>query len=83
MACAVDRMHRQIIGDVLIEMHGITSDDELMREARSRVRRKLQDALSDDASTKEMKKSCRNALLKVLWEDIKQRPMVIVNVLEA
>lgn len=82
VACAVDRMHRQIIGDVLVEMHGITSDDELVADARTRVRRKLQEALDADASTKEVKKACRNALLKVLWEEIKQRPMVIVNVLE-
>jgi ribonuclease J len=82
VACAVDRMQKRIIGNVLIEMHGITSDEELIQDAQSRVRRKLQDVLADDASTKDMKKACRNALLKVLWEEIKQRPMVIVNVLE-
>jgi ribonuclease J len=82
VACAVDRMHNQIIGNVLVEMHGITSDDELLQDAQARVRRVLQDALDDGAGTKEIKKACRNALLKVLWEEIKQRPMVIVNVLD-
>ena len=82
VACAIDRMHRQIIGNVLVEMHGITSDEDVLLEAQSRIRRALQDALDDEAGTKEIKKVCRNALLKVLWEDIKQRPMVIVNVLD-
>ena len=82
VACAVDRMHKQIIGNVLVEMHGITSDEELLLEAQSRLRRVLQDALDDEMGTKEIKKACRNVLLKVLWEEIKQRPMVIVNVLD-
>ena len=82
VACAVDRMHRQIIGNVQVEMHGITSDEELVLEAQSRVRHVLQDALDDELGTKEIKKICRKELLKVLWEDIKQRPMVIVNVLD-
>ena len=82
VACAIDRMHKQIIGNVLVEMHGITSDEELLLDAQTRVRRVLQDALDDEAGTKEIKKACRNALLKVLWEEIKQRPMVIVNVLD-
>ena len=82
VAVAIDRMRKQIIGNVLVEMHGITSDSELVEEAQTMVRRRLQDALNDEHSTKDIKKACRNALLKVLWSEIKQRPMVIVNVLE-
>jgi ribonuclease J len=82
IAVATDRMQHRIIGDVQVEMHGITSDAELVELAQSRVRRALRDALDDDAGAKEMKKACRNALLKVLWEEIKQRPMVIANVLD-
>ncbi|MBE6470103.1 MAG: ribonuclease J [Coriobacteriaceae bacterium] len=82
VACAIDRLQNRIIGNVLVEMHGITSDADLVSEAQSRVRRALQDALDAGSATKEIKKACRNALLKVLWEEIKQRPMVIVNVLD-
>ena len=82
VACAIDRMHGRVIGNVLVEMHGITSDEELLHEAQSRVRRVLQDALDEGDGSKEIQKACRNALLKVLWENIKQRPMVIVNVLD-
>ena len=82
VACAIDRMQKRIIGNVAVEMHGITSDPDMVYEAQDRVRRSLQDALDAEAGTKELKKACRNALLKVLWEEIKQRPMVIVNVLD-
>lgn len=84
IAAAVDRGSRRIVGNVQVEMHGITSgEDYLMQEdATSRVTKKLNEALRDNKPTKELKKAARNALLDVLWRNIKQRPMVIVNILE-
>ena len=84
IAAAVDRGSRRIVGNVQVEMHGITSGEDalMLRDGASRVTKALNDALRDNKPTKELKKASRNALLDVLWRNIKQRPMVIVNILE-
>ncbi|MGI6591367.1 MAG: ribonuclease J [Eggerthellaceae bacterium] len=84
IAAAVDRGSRRIVGNVQVEMHGITSGEDvlMLKDATSRVTKKLSEALQENRTTKELKKASRNALLDVLWRNIKQRPMVIVNILE-
>lgn len=39
-------------------------------------------ALSKGASGKELKKAARDALLSLLWERTKTRPMTVVNLLD-
>lgn len=84
IAVAIRKVTKGIIGDVQVEMHGITSgDDEVMvAVAADEVRKALEKNLPKDKTIKELKKVARNALLNVLWQEIKQRPMVIVNILE-
>ena len=58
-------------------------DDYLVREAQSTVKNALGRALSKKRATaKEAKKAARDALLSLLWERTKTRPMVVVNLLE-
>jgi ribonuclease J len=84
IAAAVDRGSRRIVGNVQVEMHGIAAGEDryMLDDANSRVTKKLGEALQNNKPTKELKKAARNALLDVLWRNIKQRPMVIVNILE-
>ena len=42
----------------------------------------LRRSLAKDGGVKELRKVARDALLSLLWERIKQRPMVVVNLLE-
>lgn len=84
IAVAIRKDTKAIIGKVQVEMHGITgSDDDFMiQESAREVERALRKNLPKAKSVKELKKFCRNALLNVLWQQIKQRPMVIVSILE-
>ena len=49
---------------------------------RPAVKSALRKALGKNATLKEAKKASRDALLSLLWERTKQRPMVIANLLE-
>ena len=81
---AVRSQTKAIIGKVQVEMHGITGgeDEYMVQEAADEVEKALRKNLPKAKTVKELKKVCRNALLNVLWQQIKQRPMVIVNILE-
>lgn len=75
---------KSIVGNVQIEMRGITGgdDDYLLREASTTVKNALTRALGKSGGVKELKKAARDALLSLLWERTKTRPMVVVNLLE-
>lgn len=75
---------KSIAGAVQIEMRGITGgdDDYLVREASTTVKNALSRALGKGGGVKELKKAARDALLSLLWERTKTRPMVVVNLLE-
>ena len=76
---------KDVAGEVQIEMHGITGGDDpyLAREAVQTVARgAVKRALGKGGGAKEVKKAARDALLSLLWERTKQRPMVVVNLLE-
>ena len=84
VAAAVSKKRKDVVGDVRVEMHGITGGDDeyLQQDAAQTVRNALKRALSKETQTRELEKACKSALLSVLWERTKQRPMVIVNVLD-
>lgn len=84
VAAAISMRHRDVYGDVQIEMRGITGgdDDYLVSECEHAVRSALHKALGRGADSKESKKVAKDALLSILWERTKQRPLVIVNLLE-
>lgn len=84
VAVAVASKKKSLSGDVEIEMHGIAGGDDeyLVREAQNTVKNALQRALVKGIGQKELKKAARDALLSLLWERTKTRPMVIVNLLE-
>ncbi len=81
IACAINLKKRTLVSDVLVEMHGISGgdDDFLVNEAESTVRNSLQRALSKEGGIRELKKTAKDALLSLLWERTKTRPMVVVS----
>ena len=84
IAAAVSPKGKNVVGNVQIEMHGITGGDDpyLAREAVQTVKGAVKRALGKGGGAKEVKKAARDAFLSLLWERTKQRPMVIVNLLE-
>ncbi len=84
IAAAVNVRKKQIEGVVRVEMRGITGGDvaELRREATDTVKGTLRRALDKGAKGKDLDKACRDALLSLLWERTKQRPMVVSSIIE-
>lgn len=84
IAAAVSLSRHEVQGEVQVEMRGITGGDDayLARDAEAAVKSALRKALGKNATLKEAKKASRDALLSLLWERTKQRPMVIANLLE-
>lgn len=85
VAAAVSFKRREVIGTPQVEMHGITGGDDryLTEEATSVVTGAMRRALGKDGSSvKDVRKITRDSLLSLLWERTKQRPMVIVNLLD-
>ena len=84
IAAAVSLSRHEVQGEVQVEMRGITGGDDayLAHDAEAAVKSALRKALGKNATLKEAKKAARDALLSLLWERTKQRPMVIANLLE-
>lgn len=84
VAVAVSFKRHEVLGEVQLEMHGITGGDDyyLAEEAVAVVTGAVRRALSKDSGEKAVRKIARDSLLSLLWERTKQRPMVIVNLLE-
>ncbi len=84
VAAAVDMKNKRVVGDPQVSMHGITGGDDyyLADEAASTVAGALRKCLGKDGGVKELRKAARDGLLSLLWERTKQRPMVVVNILE-
>ena len=51
----------------------------MVNEAEGTVRNALQRALSKEGGMRELKKTAKDALLSLLWERTKTRPMVVVS----
>ena len=83
IAVAIDRSSRSVVGEVAVQMHGIPgSDDEnLCQEAKDTVASALTKSLGDKAKKSDLEKACTKALQSLLWSRVKQRPMIIVNLL--
>jgi ribonuclease J len=84
VALALNMKKQTVAGDIQVSMHGITGGDDyyLAEEASTAVLSAVRKTLSRDGGIKEIRKAARDALLSLLWERTKQRPMVIVNILE-
>ena len=84
IAAAVNVRKKQIEGAVRVEMRGITGGDvaQLRREATDTVKATLRRALDKGTKGKDLEKVCRDALLSLLWERTKQRPMVVCAIIE-
>lgn len=83
IAAAVSPKGKNVVGNVQIEMHGITGgdDDFLVREAQGTVKNALGRAMGKGGGQKSGRSRTRR-LASLLWERTKTRPMVIVNLLE-
>ena len=84
VACALSLGEKKVFGEAKVEMHGITGGDdyELHEDAIRAVMKSLKRALEKGSNLKEIEKSCKNSLLTILWERTKQRPMVVINLIE-
>lgn len=85
VAAAIDLSGRKLVGKVAVEMHGITGGDDayLSREATSAVTQAIQGALRRENPTiREIRRDARNKLSSILWEKTKQKPMIVINLLE-
>ncbi len=84
VAAAVSFRKSCLAGEVQITMRGMTGGDDahLNSEAQSVVTGALKNALNKGVGKKELTKIGKDALLSILWERAKQRPMVIINILD-
>lgn len=84
VAFAVSFSKKELIGELQLDMRGITGGDDyyLADEACATIKNAMRKALSKNGGPKELRKIARDSLLSLLWERTKQRPMVIVNLLE-
>lgn len=85
VACAVDMPKHKLVSKPVIEMRGITGGDDeyLAQETESILNDAILRALKKPGiQVHDLRKIARDTVLSVLWENTKQKPMVIVNILE-
>lgn len=84
VAAAVSNQRRAVVGNVSVEMHGITGGDDgyLGNDAQRMVKNALSRSLSKGQNRKDIKKAARDAMYSFLWEKTKTRPMVIVTLID-
>ena len=84
LAVAVDFKNRRIVGTPSIEMHGITGGDDALvaEEVQQVVESALEKQVAKGANPQELKKAGRDAMLSLLWERTKQRPMAVASIIE-
>ncbi len=84
VAAAISSKRKDVVGEVQIEMRGITGGDDeyLVREIQSTVKNAIKRQLGKGGAERDVKKAGRDALMSLLWERTKQRPMTVVNLLE-
>ncbi|MEE0844851.1 MAG: ribonuclease J [Eggerthellaceae bacterium] len=84
VAAAISLSRRALVGDVMVEMHGITGGDDgyLAEDIQSAVRNAVKRQLKKSVGMKEIRKATRDSLLSTLWDRAKQRPLAIVNLIE-
>ncbi len=84
VSAAIKVSTHQIMGQVHVEMRGITGGDiaELRIEATDVVTNALRRGLEKGSKTRDLEKICRDSLHSLLWERIKQRPLVVASLIE-
>lgn len=85
IACAINMKSRKLVGRVAVEMHGITGGDDkyLSDDISSAINNTISTSLrKKDVSIREIRRDVRNTVSSLLWERTKQKPMIIVNLLE-
>ncbi|MDO5117645.1 MAG: ribonuclease J [Eggerthellaceae bacterium] len=84
LSAAVDCRQRDIAGEIMVSLRGISGGDDiyLQEELKKCVYNALKRAIAKDTDMKSLRKNGKDALLSLLWERTKQRPMVIVNLIE-
>ncbi len=83
VSAAVSPSRKQLIGEVRVEMHGITGGDDafLTKQAIKSVTDSIRRELGNGRTGRELERAVKNTVYGVLWERIRQRPMVIVNII--
>jgi ribonuclease J len=85
VSVAISFARKVMIGNPVVEMRGITGGDAdyLSREAARVVTNAVQTAMrGKDITVRLVRKAARDAVSNMLWNAVKQRPMIVVNVLE-
>ncbi len=85
VAAAIDFKRKQLVGNPVVEMHGITGGDDayLKDQTMTVVRNSIQRSLSKgETQFKQIRKAARDATYSLLWEKTKQRPMMVMNLLD-
>ncbi len=84
IAAAVDHERRAVVGKLQMEMRGIPGGDdpELIEDIRSSIEGELNHAVFEGGCNGELVKVCRQTMRGILWSRIKQRPMVVVNIID-
>ncbi len=82
VSAVVSLKEKRLVGDVHLEMRGITGGDdkEVVQVAQSTITSSIRRSLEKGSSLKEIEKVARDALLSILWERARQRPVVVVNI---
>lgn len=83
-SAAVSFQKMKLTGSVDVEMHGITGGDDeyIIEELRDAIENAVRKGLEKGANIRELKKLGRDAMLNLLWDRIKQRPMAIMSIIE-
>ncbi len=81
---AISLERRRLVGRVQVVMHGITGGDDpyLRRDIQNVVYNAISRQVSKVDRAWELRKVAQDSLLSILWERAKQRPFVIVNLVE-
>ncbi len=85
VAFAINLKAHQLTSKIALEMHGITGgDDQYLNEnVTSAISNTISNALrKNDVTVREIRRDVRNTVSSILWEKTKQKPMIIVNLLE-
>lgn len=85
VAAAIDFKKKQLVGKPVVEMHGITGGDDayLKEQTTTVVKNSIQRSLSKgETQFKQIRKAARDAAYSLLWEKTKQRPMMVMNLLD-
>ena len=84
LSAACDFSTKKIVGETQLSMRGITGGDDpyLVRDVERAAVSALKTALGKGLCGKDLERNVTNAMRSVLWERTKQKPVIMVNLLE-